>query len=346
MKREILATALALVAILASAQTGLKKVYDETIDPLEQIDNAVAAAKAAGTGKFVVCQVGGNWCPWCLRFADFISRDSDIAKVINDNFVYIHVNYNPRKSGGEEQEKAAAALMRRLGSPQRFGFPVFVILDQNGSVLHIQDSSFLEEGQGYDKEKVLRFFSAWTPQAVGVSQGVVSAIMARRSIRKYLDKPVEHGKLALLAKCGINAPNGMNSQRWAVRIVESKQWIDGATEIFKKANPDMVSRDANFKNMFRNAPNIICVATPNGESSLDAGMLGENIMLAAQSLGLGTCCLGGPVRFLNTNAGCKPYLDQLNLPDGYKISFIIAVGYPDEQPEAKPRDESKIEYIK
>lgn len=74
--------------------------------------------------KFVVCQVGGNWCPWCLRFADFISKDSDISKVISDNFIYIHVNYNPRKSGGEEQVKAAKTLMRRLGNPQRFGFPV------------------------------------------------------------------------------------------------------------------------------------------------------------------------------------------------------------------------------
>lgn len=88
------------------------------------------------------------------------------------------------------------------------------------------------------------------------------------------------------------------------------------------------------------------MATPNGESSLDAGMLGENIMLAAQSLSLGTCCLGGPVHFLNSNADCKPYLDQLNLLDGYQVSSIITVGYPDEQPDEKPRDASKIEYIK
>lgn len=152
---------------MVNAQTGLKKVYDETIDPMVQIGNALATAKTSAASKFVICQVGGNWCPWCLRFADFISRDSDIAKVVNDNFVYIHVNYNPRKSGGEERTKAAAALMMRLGNPQRFGFPVFVVLDQNGHVLHIQDSSFLEEGQGYSKEKVLRFFKAWTPKAVG-----------------------------------------------------------------------------------------------------------------------------------------------------------------------------------
>jgi hypothetical protein len=48
----------------------------------------------------------------------------------------------------------------------RFGFPVFVVLDEKGKVIHIQDSSFLEEGQGYNREKVLRFFKNWTPNAV------------------------------------------------------------------------------------------------------------------------------------------------------------------------------------
>ena len=110
--------------LMANAQTALKKVYDETIDPMQQIDKALVEAQALQGKKYVMCQVGGNWCPWCLRFADFISTDSDIAKVVADNFIYLHVNYNPRKSGGEQQVKAAAALMQRLGNPQRFGFPV------------------------------------------------------------------------------------------------------------------------------------------------------------------------------------------------------------------------------
>ena len=174
----------------------------------------------------------------------------------------------------------------------------------------------------------------------------IQTIMPRRSIRKYLDKPVEHEKLALIAKCGINAPNGMNRQPWAVRVVANQDFIKGTTEIFKKENPEQVKRDPNFKNMYRNAPNIIVVATQNGASQVDAGLMGENMMLAAQSLGLGTCCLGGPVRFLQTSDACKPYLAKLNLPKGYEICYIIAVGYPDEAPEARPRDESKVEFIK
>ena len=163
-KRIILGIFVLLMAIAANAQTALKKVYNEEINPLEQIDQAVSKAKA--DGKFVVCQVGGNWCIWCLRFADFITNDTTISRVIGDNFEYIHVNYNPRKAEGAEKTAQAAALMARLDNCGRFGFPVFVILNDEGKVIHIQDSSFLEEGKGYSQEKVLRFFKSWTPQAV------------------------------------------------------------------------------------------------------------------------------------------------------------------------------------
>lgn len=162
----ILAMVAAILPMVAGAQEGLKKVYDEDIDQLKQIDQAVAKAKAEG--KSVVCQVGGNWCPWCLRFADFITKDADIAKLIDDNFVYIHVNYNPRGfKDNPAKEKLASKMMERLGNPGRFGYPVFVVLDSKGKVIHTQDSSFLEEGQGYNKDKVLRFFKNWTPSAVG-----------------------------------------------------------------------------------------------------------------------------------------------------------------------------------
>lgn len=152
-------------AITMNAQTELKKVYNEDIDPMEQIDGALVKAKA--TGKFVVCQVGGNWCPWCLRFADFISKDTTINTLIKENFEYIHVNYNPRN---KEAGAKAKSMLQRLNNPERFGFPVFVVLDAEGRVLHIQDSSFLEEGQGYNQEKVLRFFKNWTPQKVKIEK--------------------------------------------------------------------------------------------------------------------------------------------------------------------------------
>ena len=164
---------------------------------------------------------------------------------------------------------------------------------------------------------------------------VLSCIMARRSIRKYLDKPVEHEKLEVIVRAGINAPSGMNRQPWIVRVVEDQKLIADVTEVYK-----------DFKNMFRNAPNLICVCTPTNGGDLDAGLLGQNIMLAAQSMGLGTCCLGGPVRFLKSNEKCKFFLDRLDIPSDYQLNYIIAIGYPDEQPDAKPRDASKVKYIK
>ena len=170
MRKAIIICLCCLWAVAAThAQTNLKKVYDESLNPLEQIDQAVK--KARQEGKFVVCQVGGNWCPWCLRFADFVTSDADISRLIGDNFEYIHVNYNPRKSAGPEAERQAKQLMARLDQPARFGFPVFVVLNTDGAVVHIQDSSFLEEGQGYNKEKVMRFFKNWTPAVVAKPQG-------------------------------------------------------------------------------------------------------------------------------------------------------------------------------
>lgn len=163
-KLFIVALFISSIVMTANAQEALKKVYDESIDPMEQIDKALDMAKSEG--KFVVCQVGGNWCPWCLRFADFIEKDSVVNKMVTDNFVFRHVNYNPRKAAGEEAVKKATQLMHRLGNPARFGFPVLVVLDENGKVLHIQDSSFLEEGKSYSEKKVLRFFKNWTPKAV------------------------------------------------------------------------------------------------------------------------------------------------------------------------------------
>ena len=152
-------------AATESAQENLKKVYDETIDPLVQLDNAIASASQSG--QYVLCQLGGNWCKWCLRLAQFVSQDEEISKLIKDNYKFIHVNYNPRIRNRNSAEQAKTdQLLKRLGNPGRFGYPVLIVLDGKGRVLHIQDSSFLEEGDSYSRNKVLRFLRNWTPSAV------------------------------------------------------------------------------------------------------------------------------------------------------------------------------------
>lgn len=178
---------------------------------------------------------------------------------------------------------------------------------------------------------------------------VIDAIMSRRSVRYYTDTPVEREKLQKIAECGINAPNALNKQQWEVRIVDSKEFFDGATAIMKESMPFFVKEDdPRFRNGFRNCTAAIFIACPDdpaGMLLLNVGLMSENICLAAQSLGLGTCVMGGPAMFLRTNAAARPYLDRLGFSEGYVLRTVIAVGYPDETPEAKPRDLGKIKFV-
>ena len=167
MKRIIILIAFIITIVCVNAQSKVK-VYDESINPDNQIIEAIA--KASSNGKFVVAQLGGNWCKWCIRFAKFIENDQELKNLVDDNFEYIHVNYNPRNPETMSDQEATQAALKRLGNPVRFGFPVLVVLDSEGNVIHIQDSGFLESGEGYDKEKVKRFLETWTPKAVSSSK--------------------------------------------------------------------------------------------------------------------------------------------------------------------------------
>ncbi len=134
-----------------------KKLYDPSLDGMKQIKEAVATA--AKEGKHVLIQYGGNWCSWCLKFDSFCKADTSIMRVINTNYVAVKLNYDQK---GNRNDAANAYL----GNPTRFGFPVFIIVDGKGNVIHIQDSGLLEEGAGYNKEKVIGFFSQWTKTAI------------------------------------------------------------------------------------------------------------------------------------------------------------------------------------
>lgn len=178
---------------------------------------------------------------------------------------------------------------------------------------------------------------------------VVEAIKSRRSIRAYKDTPVEHEKLQLLAECGVLAPSAMNKQEWEVRIVDSKEWIDGATATYLKAIEGTGKADymlkPGFKNIFRNAPAVIFVAAPEGVfAGENVGCLAQNIMLAATELDLGTCFLGS-AQMIFAEPAMQSHLQSLGFSEGYKLRYALAVGYPDESPEAKPRDMTKIKWV-
>ena len=179
-----------------------------------------------------------------------------------------------------------------------------------------------------------------------VENQVIENIMTRRSIRQDKPQPVNRDTMQIILNCGINAPNGQNKQSWAIRVVDNPEYINGLTEIYKKKNPK-IAEDPSFKNMFRNAPTVVFIANDKSYdfSQVDCGLLGENMVLSAWSMGIGSCCLGSPIRFMQTEPEAADYLKRLNIPEGYQLLYCIAFGYPDETPAAKPRDTGKIMFV-
>ncbi|MBP5506148.1 MAG: nitroreductase family protein [Bacteroidales bacterium] len=181
-----------------------------------------------------------------------------------------------------------------------------------------------------------------------MSNPVIETIMARRSVRHYTDQAVPREILQQIAECGVNAPNAMNRQQWEVRIIDSQEYFDGLTQVMKESSPfPMGDDDPKFRNALRNATAAIAVACPDDESGMcliNVGLLCENVCLAAKSLGLGSVVMAGPVMMMNNTPAAKPFLDRLNFSEGYKLRVIVGLGYPDEEPEAKPRDLGKIQF--
>ncbi|AHW59361.1 thioredoxin family protein [Draconibacterium orientale] len=143
-----------ILPVLLSAQE--QKIYDTTADAQKDIAKAVEAAQKAN--KHVFLQIGGNWCPWCIKFHNFVHDDEELSSFMKNNFEVVKVNY--------DQNNRQEELLAELEFPQRFGFPVFVILDETGKRIHTQNSAFLEKDKSYDKDKILRFLKNWSPAAL------------------------------------------------------------------------------------------------------------------------------------------------------------------------------------
>lgn len=164
MKKLVLIASFIIIGYGVEAQTAAApvkltdtaKLYHPDADARADIANAVK--KAAAEHKNVLLQIGGNWCIWCIRFNDLVIHDADLNKYVRDNYVIVHVNYS--------KENMNEKLLADLGYPQRFGFPVFIVLDDKGNRLHTQNSSYLEEGKGHGKDKVMGFFHDWAPSAM------------------------------------------------------------------------------------------------------------------------------------------------------------------------------------
>lgn len=174
---------------------------------------------------------------------------------------------------------------------------------------------------------------------------VIENIMARRSIRKYKPGTVDRETMKKILECGINAPNGQNKQSWEVRVVDNPATMAEIKSIMSAAYP---AEDAKrVTACFRDAPVMVFIARDLSYdfSAYDCGLMAENMMLSAASLGVGSVCLGSPVRFINDNPACAPVLDKLGFSEGYKLALCVGFGYPDETPAAKPRDWGKVKFL-
>lgn len=175
---------------------------------------------------------------------------------------------------------------------------------------------------------------------------VTDLMMSRRSIRAYKDSTISRETLKAILKCGINAPNGMNRQSYEIRVIDSPTLIDSITKAVVKDNPKIAER-AGFKNIFVNAPCVVCIAydTQYDMAQIDCGLLGENILLAAWAKGIGSCCLGSSARWILDSPSAKPYLNRMAFSKGYELLYCIALGYPDETPDARPRRDDMIKFV-
>ena len=175
---------------------------------------------------------------------------------------------------------------------------------------------------------------------------VIETIMTRRSVRKYQPQAVNRDTMQTIMECGINAPNAINRQAWEVRIVDNPEVIKKLTDLYLKDNPKE-AENPNFKNMFRNAPTVAFIAndTTFAYSPVDCGLMAENMILSAWSMGIGSVCLGGPARFMRSNPEANAYLKEMGFSENYELLLCIGFGYPAEAPAAKPRDVSKVKFM-
>ena len=154
--KKIIVLAFISLSIGLNAQNNKAKLYNPSADAMADIKAAVSKAKTEG--KHVLLQIGGNWCGWCIAFDKKVNENDTLKGVLDEKFVAYHLNYS--------QENLNEDVLAELGYPQRFGFPVFVVLDGDGNRLHTQNSVYLEEGKGHNTKKILNFFNHWSPTAV------------------------------------------------------------------------------------------------------------------------------------------------------------------------------------
>ncbi|MGM0565824.1 MAG: thioredoxin family protein [Bacteroidota bacterium] len=151
---------LILLILLSWAFTGITaqdtKPYNPKADAGKDIQEAIELAQAEN--KHILLMVGGNWCPWCRKLNSFLKENNSIDSLLKADFILVKVNYS--------KENKNLKILAKYDYPQRFGFPVLLVLDADGKRIHTQNTVYLEEGKGYNADRIISFLKAWRPEAL------------------------------------------------------------------------------------------------------------------------------------------------------------------------------------
>lgn len=183
---------------------------------------------------------------------------------------------------------------------------------------------------------------------------VIQNILNRRSVRVYSQEQIKQEDLDLILKAGLYSPSGCNTQPWHFTVLQDKELMYKLNVESKKefANSDneMFRKMANNEkfDIFYNAPTAIVVS---GEKSavtslVDCSAATENMLLAAESLGIGSCWIG-LITFLFRSSRAEEFSELLKIPQGYEPYYSISLGYKKvPNPKAPVRRENTVTYIK
>jgi nitroreductase len=179
-------------------------------------------------------------------------------------------------------------------------------------------------------------------------------IADRRSIRLFKADQIPGPEMDEILAAGLYAPNTRNMQKWHFTVIQNAGLLDRMVEIIKEnlANSGIEflverSKDPTYHTCYR-APTVVLLsgAEDSPFAQVDCGAAAENMALAAESLGIGSCVMTSPA-FLFASEKGNALRSDLGIPDGYNHVCCVSLGYGDgELPEAPPRDSSVINFVK
>ncbi len=174
----------------------------------------------------------------------------------------------------------------------------------------------------------------------------VNAILRRRTIRSYTENPLSDEVLQTLLDCAMWAPSGRNTQPCHIRVLTDKKALEQLNVDFKNKvgwdTPAYTRWDVNP--VYQGAPALFFIFGET-KDDMNGGIAVENIAVAAEGMGLGSCIIASVGSLMSAPEGNK-WKRLLEIPEDYHFIIAIAVGEKAEEPEPKPRKPENFRIIK